>query len=123
MMKDANQRANKHWEYVPRKPRHEAADTCGLELRVETDRKFVNADMLDCSRQGTRLQLSESVPIGEEVTLHFSAPSEMIDWSTMAKIRWCCANATGWECGCEFPTELAWEHLGQLLLGGFLSTD
>jgi hypothetical protein len=60
---------------------------------------------------------------GSALIVHFSAPSENIDWATPAILRWCQANATGWECGCEFEEELPWEQLGQLLLGGYLSME
>ena len=124
-MADSSNRSSKqHWEFVARKPRHDAGTIGGLDLRVEVDEQIsARADLLDCSRHGMRLQASESLPSSVDVILHFSAPSEYINWSTKATIRWCRANATGWECGCQFHEELAWEHLGQLLLAGYLSQD
>jgi len=113
-----------HWEYTARKPRHEAAETSGLELRLEDNGQVVGfGELLDCSRTGMRFQASDSVAAGSALIVHFSAPSENIDWATPAILRWCQANATGWECGCEFEEELPWEQLGQLLLGGYLSME
>lgn len=112
------------WDYVARKPRHMAGEQGDLEIGIyQDDIPLDVGELLDCSRQGMRFRLSDALPTGQSITVRFRSIAEQIDWSSIARVRWCQPTAVGWEAGCEFEEDLSWEALGQLLLGGFLSTD
>lgn len=115
--------SKQHWDFIARKPRHEAGDTSGFELTFLVDDRQISAELMDCSRNGMRVVTSGSMPNGTELIVVAKAELGAIDWSIPAFVRWSHPAANGWECGVRFVNELEWERLGELLLCGILSID
>ena len=119
---------NEYWEHVPRKPRHQAVDTAGLQVEVERPdaaaRGVVPAELLDLSREGIRLRVGLPLVVRESVTVRLRAEGSAVDVALPCTVRWRRPEEDGtWSVGCESARQLDWETLGELFFSGVLDTE
>ncbi len=118
----------KYWSFVPRNPRHKVAEDPAA--RVELRRSAANLPALpevavvDFSRSGFRLSVTEPLAARESVTLRLVDERSGMDLTLPGIVRWQRREADGtWSVGCHCDRELDWETLGELFLGGILLRD
>ncbi|HVX16219.1 MAG TPA: PilZ domain-containing protein [Pirellulales bacterium] len=110
-----------------RRPRHSAATaeivTCELRRAAGELPRVVAAELLDLSRQGTRLRTEAVLAPNEVLSICLRSDEPALDLNLTGVVRWRQQEATGrWLHGCEFKGELSLETLGELFLCGVLST-
>ncbi|MGH7136689.1 MAG: PilZ domain-containing protein [Pirellulales bacterium] len=118
----------RNWIATGRRPRHVPDEEAAIELvlrRAPGERpQVVTADLLDLSRQGTRLRTKAVLGEGEVVTICVRTGELALDLDLTGVVRWRKQEAGGrWSYGCEFKDELSLETLGELFLCGILSAE
>ena len=117
-----------YWEYIARGPRHEASRT--TRFRVEIQRSAaggsapVEAQLVDLSRHGVRLQVAVPLTTEESVTVRLCDEPSGIDLTLPATVQWQSPEGDqGWSLGCLFDRPMEWETLGELFLNELLVDD
>jgi hypothetical protein len=114
------------YEFVVRRPRHEAISDSGCLVTVEWigGSHVVSAELGDVSRQGLKLIVDGQFPEGVQIRLHLEQPSTHFHVTLPGTVRWSHLQDDGrWAAGCLFDQELSWELMGELFLNGILSAD
>ena len=118
----------RNWVANGRRPRHLPDENSSIELELRRGPaqrpQVVTAELLDLSRQGSRLR-SESV-LGEDeiLTICLRTGELALDLDLTGVVRWRKQEAGGrWLYGCEFKDELSLEMLGELFLCGILAVQ
>jgi len=114
--------------YIARRPRHRAAGSAGVRVRVERRPGSVpgtiDAELVDLSRSGIRLRAAVPLAVEESITVRLHHDVSGVGLTRAGTVRWRSRDQCGtWSVGCVFPQPLDWETLGELFLNQVLSTD
>ena len=123
--------SNKYLEIltrVVRHPRHLVQDAeqvvIGIERAQQMAADDAEVEVLDFSRGGCRLRWRHALQKNEPIVLRVTDSSNGLSLEIAGTIRWSrSAGERTYEAGCQFDRELDYEHLGQLFIAGFLSTE
>lgn len=118
------------WNFVGRKPRHQAANASRVTVRLKRGNAQAAADLraelIDFARSGAQLRVADDANAacpasGEPIVLELLTGKPELDIRLPGKIRWQQAEGPGrWLVGCEFDTEVSLETLGELFLNEIL---
>ncbi len=114
-------------QYVARNTRHYPSD--GAELAIEVRRsagtpRSVDAQLLDFSRDGFRLQLPSPLVVNESVEVQMRDLNSTFDVTMEATVKWQrTENGDAWLVGLRFEEQADWETMGELFLNGILTMD
>lgn len=117
-------------EYVhhaARRPRY-AVVTPGILVEVQSAADSstgpVQAELRDLSRNGFQVKLPVPAETRAPLSLRLRIEGSGIDVTLRGIVRWQRPTEDGaWLAGCEADCPIDWETLGDLFLGGILSTD
>jgi len=112
------------WKHVARGPRHAAVEGQSPEVHVvQASAKAVEAQLRDLSRQGCQLRIPRPMRVGQAIAVQIDHEESGVHLSIDATIRWQQPDGETWLIGCQAGRELNWESLGELFLGGVLSSE
>ena len=117
-----------YWAYVPRKPRHPAAEPQNIRVEIERSSdevpRVVEAELLDVSRNGFQIRASVPLAVEEQITLRLHVEQSNFHLGVPAVVRWRRSeDDQKWLFGCRAAREMDWESLGELFLHGILATE
>ena len=123
--------SNKYLEiltHVVRHPRHVVQGGATVVVSIERAQPVPTAtsqpEVIDFSRGGCRFRWKHELQKNEPIVLRVTDNSSGISLEAAGTVRWCrVSKDEHYEIGCQFDQELNYEHLGELFIAGFLSTE
>jgi hypothetical protein len=108
-----------------RQPRHQAAPTAGLVVKIERASGSAPAEMdaqlADISRRGLRVKTCFPLQMNEAITVRIEHPASALSVVVAGVVRWQKGEEDNWSIGCQFNSPLELATLGELFLNDILS--
>lgn len=119
--------AERFFQNIGRAPRHEVRPRVPCEVRAELSSRHPVVDrpaqLVNLSRNGLQIALSEPLARDEIVTVRIRDAEGRLDVALRGRVRWQRSRGPqSWGIGCELEQPLSYETLGELFLSGILDT-